>query len=234
MTSAYNQLHRMIELVAGALGEALLQEVAFVGGATTGLLVTDPVARDDVRYTDDVDLIVHLVSYPAWPKLQARLRDHGFVESPADDLTCRMRLGDLKVDFMPDDGKILGFENRWYKDAFQAAEPYRLTPQTTIRLLTPPYFLATKLEAYQGRGNNDPLDSKDVEDILTLVNGRPELTGELRTADPGLRQHVASAIQALLDHPDFLYAVQSCAGGDRGREAVIFERLEGICRLAES
>jgi len=42
----------MIEIVAHALGEELLSEVAFVGGCTTGLLVTD-----------DVDLIINVVGY---------------------------------------------------------------------------------------------------------------------------------------------------------------------------
>ena len=37
----YNDLETMLLLVAKALGRELLQQVAFVGGCTTGLLVTD-------------------------------------------------------------------------------------------------------------------------------------------------------------------------------------------------
>lgn len=37
MSSTYNQLREMIFTVAQALGEDLLDEVAFVGGCTTGI-----------------------------------------------------------------------------------------------------------------------------------------------------------------------------------------------------
>ena len=53
----------MIAKVAQALGDDLLPHVAFVGGCTTGLLLTDDFAREQVRHTDDVDLIVHVVGY---------------------------------------------------------------------------------------------------------------------------------------------------------------------------
>jgi hypothetical protein len=40
-------------------------------------------------------------------------------------------------------------------------------------------FVATKFEAFHGRGNNDHLASHDLEDIITVVDGRPELMGNL-------------------------------------------------------
>jgi len=51
----------MLQRVADALGSELLREVAFVGGCTTGLLITDDISREAVRFTDDVDLIVHVI-----------------------------------------------------------------------------------------------------------------------------------------------------------------------------
>ncbi|CCG88017.1 hypothetical protein EPIR_2654 [Erwinia piriflorinigrans CFBP 5888] len=32
-----------------------------------------------------------------------------------------MQLGELRVDIMPDDEDILGFSNRWYKEAMENA-----------------------------------------------------------------------------------------------------------------
>ena len=52
--------------------------MAFVGGATTGLLVTDEFTREQVRATDDVDLIVHAISYVEFVELQCRLTERGF------------------------------------------------------------------------------------------------------------------------------------------------------------
>lgn len=46
----------LVEAVAARLGPDLLREVAFLGGATIELLLTDP-AADEVRVTKDVDVI---------------------------------------------------------------------------------------------------------------------------------------------------------------------------------
>ena len=54
-----------------------------------------------------------------------------------DDTICRMRLGDLKVDLMPDDENILGFTNRWYRSAITHAEPYPLNESISINLFMP-------------------------------------------------------------------------------------------------
>jgi predicted nucleotidyltransferase len=120
-----------------------------------------------------------------------------------DDVICRMRLGELKVDFMPDDENILGFSNRWYAAALKAAGNYRLSDEFTIRLLTPPFFVATKLEAYLGRGCDDPLGSHDLEDILNLVDGREELLSEIADAEEDVRDYIAEQIGALMEHGDF-------------------------------
>lgn len=109
---------------------------------------------EGVRVTDDVDLIVDLVGHAQWAQLQDQLRQKGFVESPEDEVICRMRLGEVKVDFMPDDESILGFGNRWYAKGIGTAVTCRLNEALNIKRLTPELFVATKLEAYLGRGND--------------------------------------------------------------------------------
>jgi len=232
MSTAYNKLHKMIETVATALGDDLLKKVAFVGGCSTGLLMSDEFSKEGVRYTDDVDLIINLVGYSNWVTLQEELGKKGFVVSMDDDVNCRMRLGELKVDFMPDDPKILGYSNKWYAKALQTAQDYPLTDQITIRLLTAPFFIATKLEAYNGRGGNDPLSSRDMEDILSLFDGREEVTQEIINSDSDVKFYIAEQIAALMKHQDFDYAVQGSTRGDSGRSDLIFERLEQVAAIA--
>lgn len=195
---AYNQLHEMLVIVATALGDDLLQEVAFLGGCTTGLLLTDEVTKESVRYTDDVDLITHVVGYPQWLRFQARLKQRGFRESMEDDIACRMRLKNLIVDFMPDDEKILGFSNRWYSQAIQQATNYTLQDGLVIKLVTPVYFVATKLEAYRGRGKNDPLQSRDIEDILNIFDGRKEIVAEIKQSAEGLNKTIREQLSELI------------------------------------
>jgi len=45
--------------------------------------------------------------------------------------------------------------------------------------LRPPLFIATKLEAFRGRGGGDVVTSHDLEDIVMVIDGRPELVEAL-------------------------------------------------------
>lgn len=231
---SYAQNIQMLEVVAQALGPELCQEVAFVGGCTTALLLTDELSREDVRHTDDVDLVVHLTGYPEWQKLVEQLRQKGFRQSPQDDVICRMRLGELKVDFMPEDAdtaNLLGCNNRWFKDGLATAQWHTLPNRCRIRLFTPPYFLGSKLEAYKGRGAQNPLASQDLEDILNLVNGREELPKEVDSTAAELRNYLANTLTPLLDNNDFGYLVQDVARGDPEREEIIWQRLRHIAQV---
>jgi hypothetical protein len=128
MASVKGQLLHMLQTVAEAVGDELRERLVFVGGCTTALFITDEIVLEGVRATDDVDLIVDLVGNAQWVQLQNQLRQKGFTESPEDDVICRMRLGDLKVDFMPDDETILGFSNRWYAKGIETAVTSSLIP----------------------------------------------------------------------------------------------------------
>ena len=229
--SRYVYLEQMLITVAKALGESLLQQVAFVGGCTTGLHITDKATQEAIRYTEDVDLIIDVMGYTQWRIFQAELKIRGFSVNLEDEIICRMRLGNLKVDFMPVDANILGFSNRWYADALEQAEDRQLSDGITIRLVTPSYFVATKLEAYQGRGNNDPLSSHDIEDLLNIVDGREELLLEVSQVKPKLKAYISEQITVLLGYSDFNYAVQAAARNNIEREAIIFERLEALVAL---
>ena len=51
MAAEWRMQEQMLQTVANALGPDLLREVAFVGGCTTALLITDAFAREAVRFT---------------------------------------------------------------------------------------------------------------------------------------------------------------------------------------
>ncbi|GFM67461.1 hypothetical protein PSCICJ_35790 [Pseudomonas cichorii] len=225
---------QMLEVVAQALGQDLCQKVAFVGGCTTALLLTDEFSREEVRYTDDVDLVIPLTGHIQWQKLVEYLQQKGFKQSQQDEVICRMRLGELKVDFMPADAEtadLLGCNNRWFKDGLANAQWHELPSGCRIRLFTPPYFLGSKLEAYAGRGAPNILGSQDLEDILNLVNGREELRQEVDNAAPELRVYLAQELTALLGNNDFGYLVQDTARGDHEREQIIWQRLHHIAQV---
>lgn len=223
--SKINFQKEMLVQVAIALNE-LLPQVVFIGGCTTGLFLTDDFTKEQVRYTDDVDLIVHVGSFGAWVQLAERLRQLGFRESMEQDVICTMMLGQFKVDFMPDNASILGFSNRWYRDAMATARDFTLTEALTIKLVEPVYFVATKLEAYLGRGNGDALSSHDIEDLINIFDGREEIVAEINAVEGELSDFIRVQLQVLLDDANFEYAVQSATENNRQRESLIFERIE--------
>lgn len=212
----------------------LLEELVFVGGCATGLLVSDP-AVGGIRPTKDVDAIVDVTSYTKYEALSGRLRALGLAEDSTEGAPlCRWRYQDLIVDVMPIDDAILGFSNRWYPQAIASAER-RSTGGTDFRLVTPVYFVATKLEAFHGRGTDGLATSHDLEDVITLVDGRPELIAEIAAAEPPVRQYIASEVQALLDRRDFVDALPGFLlpdAGSQARRPQLVERLHEIARLA--
>ncbi len=126
----------------------LTEEMVFVGGCATGLLLTDP-AASPVRATIDVDVLVEVATLVEYHWLSEQLRQLGFVEDTSEDAPiCRWKTYDVILDVMPTDPKILGFGNRWFTLAYEASEWTTLPSGKRIRLLPAPYFLATKLEAF--------------------------------------------------------------------------------------
>ncbi|MCU1328259.1 MAG: hypothetical protein JWN34_3629 [Bryobacterales bacterium] len=49
---------------------------------------------------------------------------------------------------------------------------YELSADLEVRVVTAPYFLATKIEAFLGRGKGDYLWSHDLEDLIFVIDGR--------------------------------------------------------------
>ncbi|KMT54843.1 hypothetical protein ACR52_15350 [Pseudomonas fildesensis] len=218
---------QMLEEVADALGVELRQQVAFVGGCTTVLLITDEYTLESIRGTDDVDLVIHLTGTADWYRLEQTLKPKGFKNTGQDTVTCRLRLGALKVDFMPTDEKVLGFSNTWFVGGLDNAVDYTLPNRTRIKVFAAPWFLAAKLQAYQGRGNGDVLMSNDIEDVIALLDGREELIEETRHAPIALRRFVSDQLSALLRLAAFQDVIQSTAQ-DSDRETLIYERLKTL------
>ncbi|MGB9286512.1 MAG: hypothetical protein WCB59_21055 [Candidatus Sulfotelmatobacter sp.] len=212
-------------ILAATKLEPLLDEIAFVGGCVTGLLVTDAGAAP-VRGTIDVDVIVEAASYAQFTVLEEHLRRLGFHEYCVEDAPiCRWANGDLVLDFMPTDASILGFSNRWYGPALASAEKV-LVGDHEIRVITAPYFVATKLEAFHGRGKNDFAMSRDLEDIVTVIDGRSELADEVRHAPADLRKYLSKEFGDLLSNRSFLEALP----GHLLPDAASQQRLELVQR----
>lgn len=222
----------MLELAVDYLGP-LVGEMTFLGGCATGLLITDP-AAPVVRETTDVDVIVEVVSHADYRQLEARLREQSFKEDLAEDAPiCRWVRQGLRLDVMPTREDILGFANPWYPLALQTAEPVSLPSGGIINRVSAPCFVATKLAAFEGRGRGDYMTSHDMEDLVAVLDGRPELVREIEDCPADLRSHLADSFTGLLADADFLQALPGHLPGDAASQArvdLLIQRMEQTSR----
>jgi len=177
--------------------EELASEVVFVGGATVSLYSTRP--EIETRPTEDIDIVVEIFHYTEYAAIEAKLRAKGFANDVASGIICRYIVQGITVDVMPTSENILGFSNKWYPEAF--VNSITVSPENglSIRIFSSPYFLATKLEAFADRGENDGRFSSDFEDIVHLLNNRQTVWTEIRGANESVRQYLKNEFIKLLD-----------------------------------
>lgn len=200
--TANNPNLAQVELIAAALGP-LRERLVLVGGCAAGLLFTDPAAAP-ARVTYDVDLLAEVAALAGYHQLEKEFSQLGFKRDiSADAPICRWRLGELEVDLMPTDSSVLGFSNRWYPLAVETALTRVLPSGVIIRLISAPAFMATKFVAFADRGNGDFMASHDLEDIVNLIDGRPELIGEVVQSPADMRAYLSEQCRLLVDTDAF-------------------------------
>jgi hypothetical protein len=222
----------LLERAARAL-EPVLSDVVFLGGASIVLWITDPGAPAP-RPTKDVDVVVEVTSRTSFHAFEERLRSLGFREDQEDGIICRWRHrdDDLILDAMPADAAILGFENRWQGASIPHADESVLPTGTRIRAAPPAHLLATKIEAFNRRGGEDFLGSRDFGDMIALIDGREELPSEVQASEPELRAYIASEFKRLSAHPRFHEGVSGALRADFASqtraEVVVLPRIEQL------
>lgn len=220
------------QLIATAsLLRPMLGELVFVGGAVTSLLVTDEGAGLP-RTTLDVDAIAEITSYAEYTAFGERLRALGFSEDTSEGAPlCRWMHSGTILDVMPLDEKILGFSNRWYRAAMESATTHQLVRDLDIRVVNAPYFLATKIEAFKGRGRRDFRASHDLEDLIFVIDGRSTIVEEAQTEKPLLREYLHAEIAGLLAMPEFIDALPGYLLPDAASQArigIVLQRLKAV------
>lgn len=144
---------------------------------------------------------------------------------------CRWVAAGMVLDIMPTRSETLGFGNEWYQPALDAAMAIKLPSGKRIRMVTAPYFLVTKLAAFESRGNGDYVVSHDMEDIVAVLDGRSEIVDEVRQTDEALHKHLTARFAALLRNNKFEDALPGHLPGDavsQARALVVLDRISAI------
>jgi hypothetical protein len=212
-----------------------LEEIVFLGGVTLGLLITDQGAAP-IRGTNDVDVIAEIMTYTEYIIFSERLRSQHFTEDMSEEpIACRWHNQELTLDVLPLDQSVLGYTNIWYESALKGADRLVLPGGLAIKVITAPFFLGTKMEAFRGRGKEDFLASHDLEDFVAVIDGRSAILEEIAKAPPDLRRYLADAARGLLDEPRFREVLPGYVLGDEAsqqRVPLILRRLAEMAQIA--
>ena len=222
----------MLQVVADGLGD-LKDEIVFVGGAVAELYADDP-ASSDIRPTQDVDCAIELRTYREHTELEAELRTKGF----ANDLSqgapiCRWIYQDIKVDVMPTDENVLGFNNQWHPGGVGNKIPKMLPDDSEIFVFPPEYYLAAKVEAHNDRGGTDLRQSHDFEDIIYILDNCTNILEDIRNADEDVKNYLKTECERLLANDGLSEGIE-CAlgpGADSDRVEIIEDLLLEIASL---
>jgi len=120
----------------------------------------------------------------------------------------------------------------WQGASIPHAVKRALPSGATILATRPDYLLATKIEAFNDRGHEDFLGSRDFGDMIALIDGRHELVAEVQQSESDLRAYLVSELSRLRAHPRFREGISGALRADSASqaraEAVVLPRLEQI------
>ncbi|MSU50642.1 MAG: hypothetical protein EXS37_16400 [Opitutus sp.] len=214
--------------------DGLGMEYAFLGGSIVTLLLDYP-ELSPARPTDDVDVIFEVATTLRYSDVETKLRDLKFDHDMREGAPrCRWVLGHLTVDIMPTDGAFLGLNTTWFKEAL-ATVMLREFAHTRLRLISPVAFLATKYVAFSDRGNGDYYGSHDLEDFITVIDGRDNIVAEVSHTTPApLSSYVIESVRRLMAAPLFNEALPGHLPPDRAsqqRLPALRRKLQAIAAL---
>jgi hypothetical protein len=211
--------------------EKLQVEFAFVGGAIVGFLLDNP-SLVLLRATDDVDAIANAMTFLEYADLEKQLRKLGFQNDTSEGAPiCRWIYEGSKVDVMPVKDHTGAMNDEWFEYAIKTAGP-RTLGGVTVRTISAPCFVATKLAAFRDRGKDDYFGSHDLEDIITVVNGRDSLRAELEKEEPSLREFVATWFRDLLGRQAFTDALPGHLDPDAASQQRLPQLLQRMKDIA--
>jgi predicted nucleotidyltransferase len=222
----------ILEAVAHGLGD-MLDQFVFVGGTVVELYASSETYQE-ARETDDVDCVVEVAGLASYYILEEKLRKLGFNDDMDEDAPiCRKLYKGIKVDIMPTDEHILQFTNKWYKEGYLNAENYALSNEKHIKILTAPYFIASKLEAFFSpyrKYNLDVYASHDFEDIVYILDNCENIVALIENSNNSVKTYIQQQFDYLLKNKPIIYALNGILRDDEN-EMRVFRFFENISLL---
>jgi len=170
-----------------------------------GLYIDDSGA-EDIRPTKDIDLAFRIFTLNDLERLREQLNRRGFWEAVDSQVICRFQYEDLWVDVRSVKPVGWAFGNRWFLLGFDHAINVRLD-DIEICILSLPFFLASKFDAFFERGIKDVYASTDLEDILYLIVHTSDFLDQVSLAPAEAKTYLAQFLHRILNKPEVLNAI---------------------------
>lgn len=209
-------------------------DFVFLGGSVLSLLVTDPTV-DAIRVTKDVDVIANIKSRREFHSSERALERLGFRHDTREDAPiCRWVCDGITVDVLPVREEVLGWRSKWFEAALRSATTVDVQGRS-IRVVSAPYFVALKLEAFEERGGGDFITSVNFEDVICLFNGRETVADEI-AAEREIGKMLGTKFAAYLRSDILDDAIEGFVQTERNpdeRKAAILSRFQNVAALAD-
>ncbi len=188
-----------------------------------------------MRPTLDVDCVVDVTTASDYYAVVARLRGLGFKDCSDEGAPlCRLVYAGIRVDVVAVAETAVGPSNRWYPEAVSQAVRYQVADDLSVLAITPIYFLATKFEAFRGRGGGDFRTSHDLEDILSVLGGMRELRDDVATESTSVALAIRAELVALAPARKFIDAIPGHFHGDEEGQRRAALMIDWVERLSAS
>lgn len=178
-----------------------------VGGAAVSLYAEREATES--RATEDIDIVVEITTRTKYYELEEKLKQKGFAPDPDADFIARFKLPgiildlgepNLVVDVMPTGKDVFGSTNIWYEDGFKTAVSIKIDELEPVKIFSAPYFIASKIEAFKSRGQNDGRISQDFEDIIYVLENRENIWLEMKQSPSHLKSYLQKEFKNLRDN----------------------------------
>jgi hypothetical protein len=209
--------------------QPMLEELVFAGGCASALMFSE---ANFIRAHPPqwLDVIASTNGELGHTGLTIKLKELGLRE----DTTVgrgRWKLGALTVCFWNVDPVFSPFSSRFMRDAFAMPRRLPATPEMKVKMVNPAFFLALKIEAFQGRGQGNFQTSEDLNDLVSMLAARAELAFDLKLAAPPVRSFVQRSLAELKPKHEFQEAIKRIANFDQARVDLALSRLNEIVRI---
>jgi len=221
---------KAIKAIHTAIQKVRRDKFVFIGGGLVPLLITDPAAAP-ARPTKDVDVVFKVATLGEYSYIRQDLLRAGFEDDILiDKPLCALYFGEWRVDFLCSSPGIIDGGNSWFASVLEDPVQEYLD-DTLIWRASAPSWIATKLEAWSNRGRlpsgAPDYYHQDIEDILAVIDGRPEIVIEMGVALEPVKAFLGQVFGLMIGNADFLSALPGHTGGHE-RAEIVLNRLRSM------